>query len=660
MPTSPIKKRMMRIWILLGVIGAAAVVPALAQDAPPAGYKFSGAVALGYRFVDLNGNPARYNQLLNLQEGFRVFDTQLDFLSNQVGQGWLDRFTITAQNLGGDPYPAIAVQLRKHGLYELRLGYRATQYFLDLPQTSLTPNRAWHDRRRFSDLDLRYTPLRDLRLRIFYNRTRRAGNDLAGSPFFYLPQGPEVWGAFGRANSLPWAIPLREEADLVGFGADYRLKNTNIHAEQSVRTYDNPAALQGFSGLPLQLLGPLSPSQNLVVRQWQATAHQRIPVTSLHFDSQVLSRLQLRGGYVYTKSSGPGSLDGVVDSPLGGALPPITLNITGRGDTKLTSHIGEFGFTLKIVSQLDLISDYRYQSLREKSARTLIATRSDLPAPILLSDESLQWNYGLHTLETQFAFVPTETLRIQAGLRFLKQDVTRTVDGEIALGTGRTWSYTPVVRVSWKPLAKLSIRGEVETRTVVDPYVRIAPENTVGSSLRVQYSISKDWKVDNVWSFRNLETESLGLLIHTRRNSTTLSYMPESLVGFYGGINYDSFWSENSVIYQRGTPPLTGLLSTDQTIDRSYFWGLKVNPAPKLLLDLSGQFLRSTGLGTFSGEASNYGPLTWTAWDSQISYDVPRLGRLGFGWQRSYYFEDLRRTTDYGVNSFTLRIDRRF
>ena len=190
MPTSPIKKRMMRIWILLGVIGAAAVVPALAQDAPPAGYKFSGAVALGYRFVDLNGNPAKYNQLLNLQEGFRVFDTQLDFLSNQVGQGWLDRFTITAQNLGGDPYPAIAVQLRKHGLYELRVGYRATQYFLDLPQTSLTPNRAWHDRRRFSDLDLRYTPLRDLRLRIFYNRTRRAGNELAGSPFFYLPQGP--------------------------------------------------------------------------------------------------------------------------------------------------------------------------------------------------------------------------------------------------------------------------------------------------------------------------------------------------------------------------------------------------------------------------------------------------------------------------------------
>ena len=75
----------------------------------------------------------------------------------------------------------------------------------------------------------------------------------AGSPFFYLPQGPEVWGAFGRANSLPWAIPLREEADLVGFGADYRVKNTNIHAGQSVRTYDNPANLQGFSGLSLQL-----------------------------------------------------------------------------------------------------------------------------------------------------------------------------------------------------------------------------------------------------------------------------------------------------------------------------------------------------------------------------------------------------------------------
>ena len=655
-----IEKRTFRIGLLLWLIFGAVTDPARAQDADPSPYNFSGAVSFGYRFLDLNGDQGKYNQVLNLQEGFRVFDTQLDFLSNEVGTGWFDRFTITAQNLGGDPYPAIAVQFRKHGLYELRLGYRATQYFVDLPQTAFTPSRAWHDRRRFSDLELRYTPARDLRIRLFYNRTRRAGNDLAESPFFFIPVGPQVWSAFGRANDLRWLVPLREEADLFGVGIDYRLKNTNLHLEQSMRIYDNPAELRGFSGLPIELLGPLSPGQNLLVQRWTGNSHQELPTTSLRFDTQVLSRLQLRGGYIYSSSSGPGDLDGTIISPLGGSQPPISLNITGRGDSNLTSHTGEFGFTLNLLRRLDVITDYRYQTFRQLSAQTLHAERADFPAPVLLNDETLRWDYGLHTLETQLAFVPSETLRVQAGLRFLKQDVTHKLNEQATLGTGRTWTYTPVVRVSWKPLSSLSVRGEFESRTVVDPYVRIGPEDTVGSSIRVQYIVSEDWRVDNVFSFRNLETERLGFLIHTRRNSTTLSYLPESLLGFYGGFNYDSFRSENSVIYQRGAAPLSGLLSTDQTIDRTYFWGLKVNPLRSLLLDLSGQFARSSGLGNFTGESSVYGPLTWTAWNSQLSYDVSRLGRMGFGWQRSYYFEDLRRASDYGANSFTLRIDRRF
>ncbi|HWP85938.1 MAG TPA: hypothetical protein VNN17_12145 [Terriglobia bacterium] len=652
------KQPMAYCYSLLLLLAAAS--PALAQDAPASTYRFSGAVGLGYRFLDLNGNQGKYNQVLNLQEGFRVFDTQLDFLAEEPGAGWLDRFTITGQNLGGDPYPAIAAQFRKHGLYELRLGYRATQYFLDLPQTSLSPNRAWHDRRRFSDLELRYTPARDLRLRFFYNRTRRDGSDLAQSPFFYLPLGPEVWSAFGRANRLPWEIPLREEADLFGLAMDYRLKNTNLHIAQSLRSYNNPADLRGLSSAPLELLGPLSPSQNLVVEHWTGTTTQEIPTTSIHFDSQVLSRLQLRGGYVYSSSSGPGDLDATIVSPLGGTLAPVRLNITGRGASDLNSHTAEFGFSWNVLSRLDLISDYRYQSFAQRSERTLLATRADLPAPVSLSAERLQWDYGLHTLETQLAFVPSGELRLQAGLRFFKQDATRKVNGAVAGGTGRTWTYTPVVRVSWKPLARLSVRGSFEHTTVVDPYTRLVPENSLGSSIQVQYAFSDSWRLDNVWSFRNRETESLAYKIHSRRNSTTLSYRPESLVGFYGGFTYDSFWSENSVRYLTGAPPLSGLLSTDQTIDRTLFWGLKVNPARSLLLDLSGQFIRATGLGAFTGEPSDFGPLTWAAWDSQIAYDFPRLGRMAFGWQRSYYLEDLRRSTDYGANTFTLRIDRRF
>ena len=52
--------------------------------------------------------------------------------------------------------------------------------------------------------------------------------------------------------------------------------------------------------------------------------------------------------------------------------------------------------------------------------------------------------------------------------------------------------------------------------------------------------------------------------------------------------------------------------------------------------------------------------MAWAGWTGDLSYNFPRLGRLTFGWQRSYYFEDRIRTTDFGANGFTLRYDRNF
>jgi hypothetical protein len=256
--------------------------------------------------------------------------------------------------------------------------------------------------------------------------------------------------------------------------------------------------------------------------------------------------------------------------------------------------------------------------------------------------------------------VPYETLRLQAGLRFLKRDVSRTLNEETAPGTQRTWKYTPVVRATWRPNPKLTVRGDLEAQTTIDPYTRLSPEGSIGSSIRLQYAFHNAWRVDNTWSFRNRETDQIGLSLRSRRNSTTLSYMPGSSLSYYGGFTYDSFLSENTVIYQRGQPPLTGLLSTDQTIDRTIFWGLQAEPRESLQFDFTGQFVRSTGRGVLTGEASTYGPLTWGAWGGDVSYNFAYVGQLSFGWQRSYYLEDLMRATDYSSNAFTLRINRSF
>ena len=88
MPASYVQK-WKALTILCGLLIAyVAMMPVLrAQEpTPPAplqwgDYTLSGTGSFGYRFVDVGGNQGKYDDLLNLQQGFRLFDGEVDFQS---------------------------------------------------------------------------------------------------------------------------------------------------------------------------------------------------------------------------------------------------------------------------------------------------------------------------------------------------------------------------------------------------------------------------------------------------------------------------------------------------------------------------------------------------------------------------------------------------
>jgi hypothetical protein len=655
------KKKIWRasLWVLTW---AAVAVPAAAQDqAQPVKtrpYQTSGSLSIGNRFLDVSGNLGTYNELINLQPGFRVFSADLNLRPTEPGHGWFDNLSFTTQNLGGDPFPVVALDIRKNGVYDFRASYRATQYFYDLPQTDLTANRGWIDRRRFGDAELRYTPTRNLKFRFFYNKTERAGTESSSGPFLFFPIAPDVWQAFGRASGVPWVIPLREEANLFGGGLDYHWRKTDFHVEQSYRTYNNPASLEGFSSQPIQLIGPGSPSQNVVPTRWDTFAAFNIPMVNARVEQEINERLRFRAGYIYEHASGPTSLSGSLLIPVPALVsvpsPGFSINYTGEGTTRLTTQTADAGFTLKLLDSLNLISDYRYQIFSQTGQQSINATRTDLPALVPLGSDILRWDFGMHTLDTVFGWVPFPKLSVRAGLRFFKEDIVSKVNGQEVQGTQRSWYYTPVIDVAWRPSPKLRLQGKFERRTVVDPYIRISPENTVGSNIKVHFSPSEHWGIDNTFSVRNQESTRIQLDVRSRANSTSVWFQPADRLSLNAGFTYRSFFSNTTIRYLVGTMPLTGLFSTDQDIDRIYSCGLRTRLAPRLTLSFSGQFLRSTGLATFTGESTTYGPLTWPAWDTSLSYQLKEGGEFVFGWQHSYYLEDLVRTMDFRANALRI------
>ena len=75
-------------------------------------------------------------------------------------------------------------------------------------------------------------------------------------------------------------------------------------------------------------------------------------------------------------------------------------------------------------------------------------------------------------------------------------------------------------------------------------------------------------------------------------------------------------------------------------------------------VNFAGNFVRSTGAGEISGEAPNFGPLTFPMGTATIFYDLPKVGRLAVDLQRTYYLEGIVRGNDFGANLAAVRWTR--
>src|SRR5580704_14262328 len=95
------------------------VLPARAQDdvAKPltlGGFENQGSFTSGYRFTDVSGYRPKFDELFDLNSGFRLLDFNL-FGKAQEGQNhFADDYSLTLSGLGGDPFSTAQLTARKN------------------------------------------------------------------------------------------------------------------------------------------------------------------------------------------------------------------------------------------------------------------------------------------------------------------------------------------------------------------------------------------------------------------------------------------------------------------------------------------------------------------------------------------------------------------
>ncbi|MGD0100779.1 MAG: hypothetical protein ABSC60_10580, partial [Acidobacteriota bacterium] len=88
--------------------------------------------------------------------------------------------------------------------------------------------------------------------------------------------------------------------------------------------------------------------------------------------------------------------------------------------------------------------------------------------------------------------------------------------------------------------------------------------------------------------------------------------------------------------------------------------GLAVKPVKNFGINLSGNFLRTTGASQITGEPPTVGPLTFPLVAGTLYYDFPQAGRLSVDLQRSYYLDQIVQGNNFQTNMLTIKWTRFF
>jgi hypothetical protein len=658
-------KRILAVFIIVG--SAFAQEP---QRTTVGGFETTGSVTAGYRFTDVAGRQQKYAELFNLRTGFRLHEISMAGTSID-NQRFADIFSFAASGIGGDPFEAGQLRISKTRLYDFRANYRQSYYYFDRNDEQPHPagvaglftNHNFSTVRKIGSVNFTAYATNDLRFNFEYYRTARDGPTVTTRTLDYVG-APAFWGNFLRANPYVIEVPVDEVGNRFSGGLNYSIRDWNFGYKLGYQTYEE--ALTADNLVPNQrsinLSDPVTANERLDRASWLEFRRLKTPMSEFSYNGRAGERVRVRGSYIFFRYRGPASLNasfnGIARSNTGGTtFAPYAVSVVNRANLTEPNHVLDQGFTVELNPTWNFHVDYRYSRFDIDSEGLFHSVNNGTPAT---QDVTFDWSYGLHILDAALEYAPADQLLIRPGIRLMKRDVTVIEDGVAVPQASRRSNYVwPVVSVYYSPSTRVTLRGDLQNINNGTPYTRISPRTNVSSRIVARVQASNRVAIENNLSLRNADFNATDYRNTMRSNATTLTYTLTDKLALLGGFTYDSFLATASIVFLRGVAPLQATWR-DQTISRVWQAGIETKPVPNLTLQLSGNYVRTTGVGEISGEPPAFGPLRWPIVTGTIAYNIPKAGRLSLDLQRTYYIEEILRGDNFSANILGIRWTREF
>jgi hypothetical protein len=661
--------RLTRGLIFLAVMSLANMPGLMAQDQSASAlqwgaFQVQGSAGVGYRFTDVKGYQPMFLELYDLQNGPRVTDFNMSGRSGGTNP-FADNFSLNLSGLGGDPFPSAQLILSKSKLYDLRVNWRQAYSYWNqndgviLPTlgiTGLTDNHDWATVRKVGSVDLTLHATNNLRFNFQYYRTSFTGDTFTTfSPDFF--DSPGSWGSFARANAYYLFAPTADYTNRFAGGLDYTYQDWNFHYNLGYQTFTENMTFNNVTSpeRAIDTSDAGTATQLLSNAAWTDYRRLTTPVSEFSYNGKPKPWLEMRGSYIFYRYNGPASFDQSFD----GTNPAqYAVSESARVNVSEPNNIIEQGFTADVKPWWDINLDYRYSRFTTNTEGnfTSLLNGATAASGAVAND----WRDGLHQLDFDMTFTPRANLVVRPGISWFKSDVEFLADGVADEARSlRTRTFYPSFSIFYRPVSRLSLRGDIHGYSANASYTSITPHTDLTTRLVATYRITDKISFQNELYIVNQKLMSTNFHGKIHSNSATLNYALNPHYSMFAGFSYADQFASGDIQYIRGTPPLSGSIR-DQDINRIWQGGFEAQLVRNFGVRFTGNFVRTTGVGEATVQPPVYGPLTFPYATGTLYYDFPGAGRFSIDLQRTYYIQQIITGNNFSANMLAVRWTRSF
>ncbi len=663
-------------WLLFFSVIFLSMLPVLkaqGQSQPPlnwGGFGVQGSASMGYRFTDVKGYEPMFEELYDLKNGPRLTDFSM-FGHNDNPNAFANDFSLTMSGMGGDPYPGAQLTLSKARLYDLNVNWRQAYFYWNqnngvllppLGVPGLTNNHAWATVRKMGSVDFTIHATNNLRFHFQYYRTTFSGATFTTfvPDFFGSPGRPNPYAVYVGSNPYYLYAPTFDNTNRFTGGLDYTWRNWNFHYDVGYQTYSGTMNFNNVTSpeFSFNTSTASTASTPLLNASWTQFQQLTTPISEFSYTGKPESWVDVRGGYIFYRYSGPATFDQAFNG-FSTATAPYSVSESARATVSEPDNIINQGFTFHVKPWWDIDLDWRYDRFTTHALGTFQSLFNGTTSNT--GDTLTQWKDGMNQLDFAMEFTPTSNLVVRPGVTLLQSNVEKLEDGAAdPPNTLRINTVNPTLGVFYRPSRHFDLRGEFYTFDTGASFTAISPHTDVTGRVVGTYrftnkiSLSDEMYIDNQ---QLLATDYHGKV---QSNSTMLNYAFNANYMLFAGFTYDNEFATGDVQYPRGG---ASDLVRDQALNRVWQAGLAVEPIKYFGIRFTGNFDRTTGVGELNGqipEAPAYGPLTWPLGTGSVYFNIPRAGRLSVDLQRSYYIQQIVTGNNFSANILMIRWTRDF